>query len=39
MTEAEFVEHLYHIQQENRLAEFHVKTNNTLRRVVMWTNP
>jgi hypothetical protein len=38
-TEAEYVEHLYHVQQEKRMAELHVKSNNTLRGVVMWTNP
>jgi hypothetical protein len=39
MTEAEYVEHLYHVQQEKRMAELHVKSNNTLCGVVMWKNP
>jgi hypothetical protein len=38
MTEAEYVEHLYHLQQEKRMAELHEKSNNTLRGVVMWTS-
>jgi hypothetical protein len=39
MTEAEYVEHLYHLQQEKRMAELCEKSNNTLRGVVMWTSP
>jgi hypothetical protein len=39
MTEAEYVEHLYHLQQEKRMAERCAKSNNTLRGVVMWTSP
>jgi hypothetical protein len=31
MTEAEYVEHLYHLQQRKRMAELHEKSNNTLR--------
>jgi hypothetical protein len=39
MTETEYVENLYHLQQEKRMAELHAKSNNTLCGVVMWTNP
>jgi hypothetical protein len=39
LTETEHVEHLYHFQQEKRMAVLHEKSNNTLRGVVMWTNP
>jgi hypothetical protein len=38
MTEAEYVEHLYHLEQEKRMAELRAKSKNTLRRVVMWTS-
>jgi hypothetical protein len=38
-TETEYVEHLYHLQQEKRMAEHREKSNNTLRGVVMWTSP
>jgi hypothetical protein len=39
MTEAEYVEHLYHLQQEQRMAKLCEKFNNTLRGVVMWMSP
>jgi hypothetical protein len=39
MTEAEYFEYLYHLQQEKRMAELPEKSNNALRGVVMWTNP
>jgi hypothetical protein len=39
MTEAEYVEHLYHLQQEKRMAELHEKSDNTLRGVIMCTSP
>jgi hypothetical protein len=38
MTEAEYVEYLYHLQQEKRMAEIREKSNHTLRGVVMWMN-
>jgi hypothetical protein len=39
MTEAEYVEHLYHLQQKKRMAEIREKSSNALRGVVMWTSP
>jgi hypothetical protein len=31
MTAAEYVELIYHLQQERRMAELHAKSSNTLR--------
>jgi hypothetical protein len=39
MTEQEYVEHLHHLQHARGLLELCEKTNNTLRRVVNWTDP
>jgi hypothetical protein len=39
MTEQEYVEHLYYLQQARGLQELHEKTQDTMSRAVKWTDP
>jgi hypothetical protein len=39
MTEQEYIEHLYHLQQARGLLEHREKTQDTMRGAVKWTDP